>query len=75
MSTPYIKWQPNGHAYERVLTRYECPDKYNPMRGRDAHGSFSWKCNHCGSYGGHQSIYSPSFVRRPEYDAPEPGSL
>lgn len=76
MTAPYIEWRHDGTARERVLDGpLECPDRENPMRGVDGYGPVCWTCTHCGGHGSHQSRYRPRWVRRPEYDAPTPGSL
>ena len=68
-----VEWRPNGEAYERVLDGpFECPDKGNPMSGVDGYGRVYWTCAICGGTGSHQSRYTPRFVRRPEFDAPNP---
>jgi hypothetical protein len=34
-----------------------------------------YTCRECGSISGHTYRYVPRYIRRPEYDAPKPGSL
>lgn len=73
---PHIEWRSDGSAVERILDGpFECPNKEDGMRGVDGYGPISWTCQKCGGHGGHQGRFRPRFVRRPEYDAPKPGSL
>lgn len=74
--TPFIEWRSNGEAWERVLDGpFKCPEDDGKQRRRTDEYGCSILCHTCGSYGGHQARYVPRYVRRPEYDAPRPGSL
>lgn len=70
---PWVEWDPmTGKAHERRYEFVECPKRSERMYEHDIHGRIAWTCDECGGHGGHQNKTIVTFIRRPEFDAPQP---
>lgn len=70
---PLFEWNQSGQAFEVKVRVVKCHNRSEHL-GTDEYGA-SIRCSECGGYRNHQSMSRTEFIRRPEYDAPRPGSL